>query len=151
MKFFWNTLSMHYIIYKAYMAYNWFFSHIISVGECRSLYMNMFISRCVWFRDALDSFSRRKKTPTKTLNQTHIAKTLRLQLVYISCNSRLVLYRLYTQTPQGRMESPALVALRERFNLGAVISGTSAGTECQPTKLMINSRHRFTKNGKCLS
>lgn len=49
------------------------------------------------------------------------------------------------------MESPALAALRERFNLGAVISGTSAGTECQPNKLMINSRNHLTKNRKCLS
>ncbi|XP_011440861.3 cyanophycinase [Magallana gigas] len=50
-----------------------------------------------------------------------------------------VIDTLYTQTSQGRMESPALAALRERFNLGAVISGTSAGTECQPNKLMINN------------
>lgn len=117
--------------------------------------VDLFTLICL-FRGVFDFATRSiaflaEKNPTKTLNQTHIAKTLRLQLVYISCNSRLVLYRLYTQTPQGRMESPALVALRERFNLGAVISGTSAGTECQPTKLMINSRHRLTKKGKCLS
>ncbi|XP_062601136.1 cyanophycinase-like [Saccostrea cucullata] len=45
----------------------------------------------------------------------------------------------YNPTQSGLMESPVLAALRERFNIGAVVAGTSAGTECQPNKIMINS------------
>lgn len=94
---------------------------------------------------------KKKKKEPKTLNEKNHPCNKVTFTVCKPWSSVLVLYRLYTQTPQGRMDSPALAALRERFNLGAVISGTSAGTECQPNKLMINSRHRLTKNKKCLS
>ncbi|XP_070566911.1 cyanophycinase-like [Ptychodera flava] len=37
----------------------------------------------------------------------------------------------------GRVESPALIALKERYAAGAVIGGTSAGTACQSSSVMV--------------
>nr|KAG5693693.1 hypothetical protein BaRGS_008335 [Batillaria attramentaria] len=43
----------------------------------------------------------------------------------------------------GRVETPVLAAIREQFEKGAVISGSSAGTACQPSAVMVTAGHSW--------